>query len=157
MTKTVSLKKMAKMILSANQYMTLGTVNASGEAWVSPVVYAFDDSYNLYFMSLPTSQHCKNISREPEVSVAVFDSHQNFGEGIGLQMSGEVSVVPIKDAVRVFRLYFGRKWPYGSLNNALEFKKIFKYYKYRFYKFCPGVVWMNDPTKKYDTRVKVRV
>ncbi len=159
MKKSISLKNLAKNVLETNQYMTLGTVNDKGEPWVSPVVYAFDSECNLYFMSLPSSKHSQNISRTGQVSLAIFDSRQMFGEGVGLQVFGKASVVPTKSAASVFKCYFGRKYPYGGFSSAgssiANFKKFFKAYKYRFYKVAPTEVWMNDPRTEYDRRVKV--
>lgn len=155
--KRINLKRTAKDVIATNQYMTLGTVNENGQAWVSPVVYAYDASYNLYFMSLPDSRHGRNIGKSPSLSVAIFDSHQAFGEGIGLQILGEAGVVPVGKSISVFKLYFGRKWPYGNLTSIKDFKKFFSIYKYRFYKIKPTEVWMNDPRKEYDRRVRIRL
>ncbi|MBN1463982.1 MAG: hypothetical protein JW922_09965 [Paludibacteraceae bacterium] len=160
-------------ILNNNQYMTLGTISVGNKrvgsstvtkgariidshAWVSPVAYAFDKKYNLYFISLPGSQHSNNMKKNAMVSAAIFDSRQTFGEGKGLQILGKAGVVPVRDSVPVFKYYFSRKWPYGSLTNIEDFKRFFKLYKYRFYKVEPIEVWMNDSRKEYDSRVKVR-
>ncbi len=155
MDKSINLKKTARTILNTNQYMTLGTVDENNQAWVSVVVYATDEDNNLYFMSLPSSRHCIGIKHNPRIGVAIYDSHQLFGEGIGLQIVGEASEVRIADSMKVFKYYFGRNWPYGSLASVKDFKKFFKIYKYRFYKVRPTEVWMNDPRKEYDARVKV--
>lgn len=157
MVKSQSLKSMAKTVLKDNQYMSLGTSSGAGKAWVSPVVYAYDKNLNLYFMSLPSSKHCQNIELDPIVSVAIFDSHQNFGQGVGLQIRAKVNKVAVKDIPAVFKLYFGRKWPYGKLENINEFKRFFKMYKYKFYKCTPLETFLNDPRKEYDCRVKVRL
>lgn len=146
---------MAKDIIESNQYMTLATVTEVGHPWVSPVVYALDGSYNLYYMSLPTSSHSKNIMKDSRVSLAIFDSRQNFGEGVGLQIVGKVNVVPVKATMKMFKYYFGREWPYGNLVNVKDFKKFFSVYKYRFYKVTPSEIWLNDPRREYDARVKV--
>ena len=157
MTKQVSLKKIARNILNTNQYMTLGTVNEGGKAWVSPMVYAFDGSYNLYFISLMSSSHAKSIKKDPVLSAAIFDSHQLNGEGVGLQILGEAQVVPARDFAKAFKCCVSRKFPYGGSGNAKDFKKFLKLYKYHFYKIKPVEVWMNDPRKKYDVRVRVRL
>jgi len=154
---SMSLKQTAKTIITENQYMTLGSVGEGGQAWVAPLAYAFDRGYNLYFMSLPGSRHVKNMMRNPTVSVAIFDSRQGFGEGVGLQLKGEASGVPARSAAVVFKHYFGRKWPFGNLGNIKDFEKFFRIYKYRFYKVKPVEVWLNDPRKDYDARVRVRL
>ena len=78
-------QKLARDIIEQNQYMTLGTTSPDGKPWVSPVVYAFDKNYNFYWISLPNSKHSQNITANKNISLAIFDSHQNWGEGVGLQ------------------------------------------------------------------------
>jgi general stress protein 26 len=155
--KRVSLKQIARRILEQSQYMTLGTVNPDGRAWVSPVVYFTDNKYNFYFMSLPDSKHCMNIARDRHLSVAIFDSHQDLGQGVGLQMEAEAKVVPIRETIGVIRKSLSRKWPYGKVATLNETKRFLKIYKYRFYKITPVRIWMNDPRAEKDVRVRVRL
>lgn len=157
MSKNTSLKKIARNILNTNQYMTLGTINEAGKPWVSPVVYSFDRSYNLYFASVPSSSHAKSIKKDPTLSVAIFDSHQLNGEGVGLQIVGEAKVVQAKDFAKAFRSCASRKFPYGGKGKATDLKKFLEHYKYCLYKIKPVEVWMNDPRKKYDVRVRIRL
>lgn len=157
MTKSISLKQTAVDIFNTNQYMTLATSDGQGNPWVSPVVYTLDKNFNLYFMSLPDSKHIKNIVKNPVVSVAIFDSHQEFGEGVGLQILGKAEIIKAHQAVSVFRLYFGRKWSYGKLENVKNFERFFRVYKYRFYKVSPTDIWMNDPRCEYDKRVRINI
>jgi len=155
--KRINLKQTARQILEDNQYMTLATVNPDGRAWVSPVVYAPDSNINLYFLSLPESRHSRNIADRPLVSAAVFDSGQACGAGVGLQIEGQVRPVPAEYSLRALKWYFGRKWPYPGDNLAVKgFKKFVKGKIYRFYKFVPTSVWMNDPRKEKDERVLIR-
>lgn len=151
------LKELAKQILVDNQYMTLATVDKNGEAWVSPVAYAYDGKKCLYFMSLTSSAHCQNLLKKPTLAFAIFDSRQEFGKGVGLQIKAQAEIVPLYKNPTAMRFYFGRKWPYGKPGTVSEFKKFFKKYKYRFYKLSLAEVWMNDPSVEYDRRVKVRL
>ena len=137
--------------------MTLGTVNPDGRAWVAPVVYATDRGGNFYFLSQSSSQHSRNIEANRLVSVAVFDSRQKWGEGVGLQIEGEAMLLPITGSLRAFKNYFGRKWPTPGSNLAiLAYKKMAKRKIYRFYEITPTKVWMNDPRVEKDVRVRVK-
>lgn len=154
------LNKLAKEIIEKNQYMTVASSDSKGKPWVSPVVYVQDKNHNLYFISLPDSMHSKNIVGNPNASVAIFDSHQNFGEGVGLQIEGTIEKVSLIKLPVVVGLYFGRKWPYA--NNIIKtylngFKKLLDNHTYQAYVFKPGVVWMNDPNSKIDVRVKIDI
>ncbi len=142
-------------IIKENQYLSLGTVGDNGMPWVAPVAYAYDKRHNLYFMSLPSSTHIKSITKKPEVSGAIFNSQQAFGEGRGVQFEGKVIQLPKSKAAAVFKLYFGRNWPYGTLTNLREFRRFFRLYKYRFYKIELASVWVTDVSKDYDARVKI--
>jgi uncharacterized protein YhbP (UPF0306 family) len=153
----INLTLIAKKIIADNQYLTLATAEADGQPWVSVMVYAPDTKNNLYFMSLPSSRHGGSIQKDSRIAVAIFDSHQMFGEGVGLQIEGRVRTVPLARSGPVFKYYFGRRWPYGSWKSVKSFKRFFKLYKYRFYKIVPTKVWMNDPRQKKDLRVRIRL
>lgn len=142
--------------MSENQYMSLATASAA-VPWVAPVAYAFDEEYNMYFMSLPTAKHCRNIEANSIVSVAIFDSRQEFGVGIGLQILGNAQKLSFKNAYTLFKCYFQRNWPFGGLKNLAELKKFIKLYDYRLYRVVPKEIWVTDPTKEYDKRIRVRV
>ncbi len=155
--KRINLKQTARNILTDNQYMTLGTVNPDGKPWVSPVVYFYDKKWNLYFMSLPGSRHCQNILENNILAVAIFDSHQDLGQGVGLQIEAEARVAPISETVKVLKYSILRKWPYGLASTIKDTRRFMKLYNYRFYKITPTKIWLNDPRKKTDERVRVRI
>ncbi len=139
---------LAKEIIETNQYMTLAT-----NGWASPVCYAFDKNYNLYWVSMPDSRHSQNIAQNPHVSVAIFDSHQNWGEGVGLQIEGTAYKLSLSDYLLGLKIYFGRKWPYGK--SQTQFKKQLDNETSYFYKFSPAKFWLNDPKEKVDIRVAI--
>lgn len=154
---SLNLTQLAREIIESNQYMTVGTVDSDGGPWVSPVVYAYDGEWNFYFVSIPDSKHCINIKRNNKMALAIFDSRQLFGEGVGLQIEGMASELNLREVPQAVEIYFQRKYPYGkfhypfnvALKNFLE-KKL-----YHFYKVTPTKVWMNDPREKIDIRTEV--
>lgn len=147
-----------RQIIETNQYMTIGSASADGTAWASAVAYAFDDAYTFYFISLPDSQHAKNFTENPHVTCAIFDSHQMFGEGSGLQIEGVIKKVAPTHLPKVISLYLARNWPYMNekLKTYMEgFKKIVQNHTYTAYEFIPSKFWMNDPDADVDVRVEV--
>ena len=148
---------LAKEIIRDNQYLSLGTVGDKDMPWVSPVAYCFDKKFNLYFMSLPSSRHIKNILLNSHVSGAIYDSQQLFGQGRGIQFEGKVSEVSKFKQTTMLNLYLGRKWPFGNLSSVADFKRFFKVFKYRFYKVVLNDVWVTDVSKDYDARIKVKL
>jgi uncharacterized protein YhbP (UPF0306 family) len=152
------LNTLARNIIAENQYMTIASRGPDGTVWASPVVYVPDKDYNIYYISLPDSNHSKNIAAAPNVTVAIFDSHQNFGEGVGLQIEGVITQVPIIQLPFVITLYLGRTWPYANdiLQSYLAgFQRLLKNRSYKAYIFTPIKVWMNNPNEKTDVRVEV--
>jgi len=64
----------------------LGVSDASGP-WVAPVVYVFDDAFNLYWISIADCQHSRAIAANPKIAAVVIAAHDTDRER-ALQMSG---------------------------------------------------------------------
>lgn len=154
-----NLNKLAKEIIENNQYVTIATSDGKGKPWISPVVYAFDKDWNLYFISMTSSKHCKNIEVNENVAVAIFDSQQTWGEGIGLQIEAIAKTVKLKDIPKIIKLYAFRKYPYGGINTdrALKFAKsmVLERKSYKIYKITPKKIYMNDPNADTDIRTEI--
>lgn len=73
--------------MDANLYLVLGTADADGRPWVSPVYYAPDGYRELFWVSSPEARHSRNLAARPEVAVVVFDSSVPIGTGRGVYMS----------------------------------------------------------------------
>jgi nitroimidazol reductase NimA-like FMN-containing flavoprotein (pyridoxamine 5'-phosphate oxidase superfamily) len=67
-------------IIETSTYLTLATTDGENP-WANAVFFAADKDFNLYFTSYNNSQHVKNILKNPNVSVAIFDSHIVPGTG----------------------------------------------------------------------------
>ena len=80
----IELEAAARAIVDAGRYMTLGTADADGHPWVSPVWYAHEDARTFIWVSDPGTRHSFNIAARPDVSLVVFDSHAELGEGQGV-------------------------------------------------------------------------
>jgi uncharacterized protein YhbP (UPF0306 family) len=155
----MDLNKLAREIVKLNQYLTLCTYSGSG-SWASPVAYAYDEDYSFYFISLPNSKHIQNIEKNSKVTATIFDSHQVFGEGVGLQIEAHCSQVLSVHLPEVVAIYLRRDWPF--INNKIQsyllgFQKILKNRTYRAYQIEPERIWMNDPNSAVDVRVEVNL
>ena len=64
----------ARALLDANRYLTLGTVDANGRPWTSPVYFAPAGIRDFYWTSETDARHSRNLVERPQVSVVVFDS-----------------------------------------------------------------------------------
>jgi hypothetical protein len=83
----------AREILEANLYMTLGTADASGRPWVSPVYYASADYTDFYWVSKPAATHSRNLAARSEVSIVVFDSSVPINTGQAVYMAAVAAEV----------------------------------------------------------------
>jgi nitroimidazol reductase NimA-like FMN-containing flavoprotein (pyridoxamine 5'-phosphate oxidase superfamily) len=75
------LAAVARAILDEQVYLTLGTADAAGRPWVSPVWYAHEAYTELFWASSPDAIHSRNVAARPEVAVVVFDSGAAVGTG----------------------------------------------------------------------------
>lgn len=74
-------------ILSQGYLMSLGTVDDHGP-WVSDVIYIFDDSFTLYWLSVTTSRHSWAVLDSPHVAASITVNNEQGQVNLGLQLSG---------------------------------------------------------------------
>ena len=78
------LRTIATGIIDANHYMTLGTADADGRPWVSPVYYAAEGYAELFWVSCPDVTHSLNLAARPDLSIVIYDSRLPVGAGQGV-------------------------------------------------------------------------
>jgi nitroimidazol reductase NimA-like FMN-containing flavoprotein (pyridoxamine 5'-phosphate oxidase superfamily) len=140
---------LAKDIISHNTYLTLGT-SSDNISWSSPVHYAVSDKYEFYFISQMKSIHAQNIIKNPQVSFAIFDSHQEVGKGTGVQASGKAKMLVEGDMVEALVWYKP-----GYLNNKIG--AFLGSSPYRFFKIIPEHIYIADPNSDIDRRIEVNL
>src|SRR5260370_4390367 len=64
----------ARELIDGNRYMTLGTADADGNPWVTPVFYATADYASFYWVSRTAAVHSRTLARRPPLSIVIFDS-----------------------------------------------------------------------------------
>ena len=64
----------ARELIDGNLYMTLGTADAHGNPWVSPVFYATADYASFYWVSRTDALHSRNLAIRPQLSIVIFNS-----------------------------------------------------------------------------------
>jgi nitroimidazol reductase NimA-like FMN-containing flavoprotein (pyridoxamine 5'-phosphate oxidase superfamily) len=78
-TQEQDLAAIARSIVDANRFMALGTADASGRPWVSPVWYAPLSYRDYVWVSRPRTRHSRNLAARPHVAIAIYDSHRPGG------------------------------------------------------------------------------
>lgn len=156
---TQDLTRLAIEIIQNNQYMTISSADTSGNSWASPVAYSFDNEFNFYWVSVPDSKHQKNIKINPKITFSIFDSHQLWGEGVGVQIEALATEVSIMDYPHVLDIYFSRQYPYGNVIGSFGkgLRELLKGNIYHFYCAKPTRVWVPDPDADVDSRVEVQL
>jgi nitroimidazol reductase NimA-like FMN-containing flavoprotein (pyridoxamine 5'-phosphate oxidase superfamily) len=82
------LSDLARSVIDANRYMALGTADAAGHPWVSPVWFASEDHRQFHWASSPEARHSRNLAARPEVAIAIYDSSGTPGTVEAVYMSG---------------------------------------------------------------------
>jgi hypothetical protein len=99
------LEATARALVEAGSYMTLGTADASGRPWVSPVWYAPAGLRELLWVSSPGARHSRNLAARADVSLVIFDSTAPPGAASAFYAAGvasEVSDAELERAVAIF-------------------------------------------------------
>lgn len=112
--------------------------------WIASVYYTFDNDVNLYFLSSPTTLHCKQIEKNNKVAVSVADSDQDIGAlKRGLQISGIAARISdakkLIHALRIWKQSLGVKDPELTYENMIK-----KVIHGRMYKITPKKIKLFD-------------
>jgi len=76
--------EIAKKVIAENIYIVIATATSDGKPWISPVFFAYDDKYNLFWVSDKNANHSKLIRANPRVAIVIFDSTAPQGDGDGV-------------------------------------------------------------------------
>lgn len=99
------LEDIAREVINGGRYMSLGTADAAGHPWVSPVFYTPDGYTDFYWVSSPDARHSRNVAARPDVSMAIYDSHVPIGAAEAVYMVARAAQVPddeLQHAAAVF-------------------------------------------------------
>lgn len=95
----------ARQIIDANQYMVLGTADAAGQPWASPVWFAHHDYREFVWVSSSEARHSRNIVERPGLGIVIFDSKVRIGTGQGVYLSAEAAVASEADVDRLLDVF----------------------------------------------------
>ncbi len=145
----------ARTVLEQNIYCVISTTNDDGSPWGSPVFFGFDDDV-IYWRSWTESQHSQNLERRPDAAVCVFDSHQPWGKGEGLYLSGKAVRLEDREEAEVALSIIDARSP-----EPKQVEEFLAPNPRRIYKFTPEKAWFNcDYTvdgKFVDTRKEIKL
>lgn len=138
--------------LPKQHMMQLATVK-DGQPWCCTVYYVYDQSYNLYWASLPTRRHSQEIAQHNQVAVAIPIKHINGQKVIGVQMAGSATMIEPSESIRSiaeqYAQRFGRdqQWLDDFVSGTTE---------HRLYKLVPSeIVVFDEVNFPHNTRLQL--
>lgn len=109
-----------KKIIKKIQYATIATVSDSGELLNTPVYFAYDKNYNIYWGSHQYSTHSQNIRSNGQAFIVIYDSTVIPGTGEGVYIKVQCHELSEQDKVNAaYELIKKRRHPipYWNLEN----------------------------------------
>lgn len=146
----LSKEKEAKKIIQNNNYMTISTCDKKGNPWISPVAFAYDSKYNLYWASEKSAKHSTLIEKNSNVAVVIFDSSVPEGTGNGVYFIGKAFEVHEKELEKVIKILCARKKKDSEYSKFQCVEDFTGNSPWRMYKIVPRKLW----TLKDGIRVK---
>ena len=96
---------LARRLIDSSSYLTLGTADAGGRPWVSPVWYAAAGYTELLWVSSPDARHSRHLAARPEAGIVIFDSRAALGEAQAVYMTAvaeELTGAELEGSIEVF-------------------------------------------------------
>ena len=138
-------KKDVLEFLSDKKLMIIATYG--DHPWIASVYYSFDKDLNLYFISVPSTIHGRQMEKNKKVAVAIVDSNQKPSDvKRGLQIYGTVEKVSginkVRHALRLWKDFLNIQRPDISFENMQK-----GFYKGKVYKLTPKKIKLFDQEK----------
>src|SRR5438034_8585846 len=124
-------------ILRANTLCSLATVTVNRRAHINHVSFCYSADLDFYFLSDPSSLHCRNLKTNRSMALTVFDSAQEWGGADrGMQLFGTCHEA-IGGAARTAEQQYGKRFrAYHAWKRDLDAEQR-QAFRYRFYRFVP--------------------
>jgi nitroimidazol reductase NimA-like FMN-containing flavoprotein (pyridoxamine 5'-phosphate oxidase superfamily) len=128
-TRASDLAKTARAIIDANSYMTLGTADADGRPWATPVWFAPDGYTNFIWVSRPGTRHSGNVAARPQVGIVIFNSTVPVGQAEAVYVEAVATQIPVAEvesAIAIFSAVLGtdggRPWQMADVVGSADFR-----------------------------------
>jgi uncharacterized protein len=102
--------------LERHHVMTLATCSLDGP-WASAVFYVHIGPA-LYFLSSPSSRHCRNLAHDPRCAATVQEDYSDWTQIKGLQLEGHAHQVQGDEEVHARHCYANKFPLVGRLDSA---------------------------------------
>jgi hypothetical protein len=132
----------ARAIIDANLYLTLGTVDADGRPWTSPVYFAPAGDRKFYWMSATDARHSRHLAERPQVSMVIFNYTVPPYHGRAVYAVGEASELSGSDLDRALEAY---PRPDGDDATPVMRSEVTAPAAYRLYQATASDMWVLCP------------
>ncbi|HEY9848428.1 MAG TPA: pyridoxamine 5'-phosphate oxidase family protein [Leptolyngbyaceae cyanobacterium] len=149
----------ARQIIKNTVYCTVATCSKDGFPWASPLLFVYDELWNIYWSSAITARHSQNIDRDRgRVAIALFNTSKEVGVVQGLFFEGTASEADPKQVESLIEMVFRRT---GKQVNRTA-RDYLDDSPRRFYQFQPKEVWITGDrvpigNQLVDTKIKLRL
>jgi nitroimidazol reductase NimA-like FMN-containing flavoprotein (pyridoxamine 5'-phosphate oxidase superfamily) len=103
-----------RAIVDANLYMVLGTADAEGRPWATPVYFAHSRYREFLWVSEPGTRHSRNIEARGDVSILIFDSTVPISTGNGVYMSATAGELGEEERAQALEFFSRRSLSHGG-------------------------------------------
>lgn len=149
MSGELNVEELVRDYLPGVIHMSLATC-ANNMPWVCEVHYVFDDDLNLYFRSLASRRHSKEIAINPAVAGNIIEQHEKGQKPRGVYFEGRAAqITDASENHPAYKLYCER---FGTGSEILEEARAID--GHQFYKIDVSSFYVFDsressPSKKY--------
>jgi uncharacterized protein YhbP (UPF0306 family) len=130
-------------LLEASSLCSIATVTPERTAHANTAFFAYSDALEIFLLSHPMSQHCRNLRSNASVALTVFSTEQRWADpGRGVQLFGTAEEVSGAAAREAERWYETRFPAYGAWRSSLAERDLAR--EYRFYRIAVTTVKILD-------------
>jgi uncharacterized protein YhbP (UPF0306 family) len=130
-------------MLKDNVLCSMATITPDLQAHINTAFFSYSNDLELYFLSHPSAQHCRNLETNPSMAMTIFSSSQAWG-GLdqGLQLFGTCEMARGATATEAAQSYEKRFPAYASWRQGLQQNDPGR--SYRLYRFLVARVKVFD-------------
>ena len=135
-------RRSVNQILDENVLCSMATLAPRRRPYINIAYFSFSSSLEVFFLSDPQSAHCRNLVRQPWMSIAVYSTRQQWGRpDRGVQLTGTCRQTTGNVRERAQRNYSRRFPRYRRFVNEAAGTS---FARYRLYRFAPSALKVLD-------------
>ncbi|MBI3412963.1 MAG: pyridoxamine 5'-phosphate oxidase family protein [Candidatus Aenigmarchaeota archaeon] len=101
-------KKLAKSYMENVKLMSMATVSKN-KPWCATIFYAFDENFDIYFLSRYYRNHSRHIEKNNSVAGTIAKQHKTFGAPtMGLQFAGSAKMLHGEELKKAYAIFTKR-------------------------------------------------